>query len=322
MRVVFRADATRSSGTGHIMRCWALAEEMCALGAMVAWQGDIEVPWVRRALDEMSWSVYPPHGSPAEQARRVAADLVVVDSYTLDNAYRDELMDLGTAVVAIIDDSVSTPGSASLWVNPGAQVELPLPEGSPYLNGPDYALIRRNVRQLRLDRQDALRSEGLRSGGIHGLTVMLGGTDFAGIGALLRTSAMPRLRDGMVFAGPGSWESGGGITWIEGGADLLVRAALSRLVVSAAGVSSWELAHIGVPMALIQVADNQSGNYEWMTQQGWAWPLGPLGREGTETLADQLSDVLDALDRGDFDGRSRIDGLGAQRVAARALELI
>ena len=317
MRVLFRADATLSSGAGHVMRCWALAEEMAQLGARVAWHGRIEVPWVHGALGGMRWSVQTPYGSPADQARQVEADLVVVDSYTLDDAYREELVARGIPVVVITDESVPYVGSATLWVNPGAPLDLSLPEGVPSLTGPDYVLIRRAVRELRLARE-----EGLRSGDIEGLTLMLGGTDFGRLASTIHRLEISHPRVGAVFAGPGSRSAEGTITWIEGGEELLRKAALAHLVVSAAGVSSWELAHIGVPMALVQVARNQAGNYRWMTQQGWAWPLGNMNRESPQSLGAQVRCALDALEGGMLEGRTRIDGLGARRVAQAAVSLL
>lgn len=299
------------------MRCWALAEEMRALGAKVVWHGRIDVPWVRRALDQVPWSIHEVHGSPSEQARKVAADIVVVDSYTLDVQYREDLMQRGIPVVAITDDSVLDVGAATLWVNPGAPIDSSLPEGIPSLNGPDYVLIRRKVRKFRRTRE-----EGLKTGNVQGLTFILGGTDFGGLASEVRAFEVPQSRLGSVFAGPGSQTIGGDIKWIEGGDELLKKAALSRLVVAGAGVTSWELAHIGVPMALVQVANNQAGNYRWMTQRGWAWPLDYFGHDGSTSLLDQVQRALSALEDGSIDGRSRIDGLGAQRVAKEAVSLL
>lgn len=317
MRVVIRADATATSGAGHVMRCWALAEEIWALGATVTWLGRIDVPWVRRALDEMPWPLQEPHGSSVEQSERVAADLVIVDSYEVDNAYREGLLNRGIPVVAITDHYSPHMGSASLYVNPGAYIDHAFPKGVASLNGPEYALIRRGVRELR-----EVRERKLRSDDVHGLTFILGGTDFGGLASEVRRLQRLRLRMGAVFAGPSPQATGGSINWIEGGQQLLQRAAQSRLVVSAAGVSSWELAHIGVPLALIQVTENQSGNYQWMTQQGWAWPLGQLEHGWSQSLEDQVKHAVGALESGRLEGSSRIDGLGARRVAMKALSLL
>jgi spore coat polysaccharide biosynthesis predicted glycosyltransferase SpsG len=289
MRVVFRTDATASTGTGHVMRCWALAEEFVSRGWEVAWQGTITVPWLVEAVSGMEWPVLSP--GP------IVADLVVVDSYTLDPGYRQALLERGIPVVAIVDDYHRELGPGTLWVNPGAPVELPLSER--FLSGPDYVLIRSEIRALR-----ALR---MSVGPPEGVTVLLGGTDFAGLGALVDTLELPVP----VHAGPGTG-SGSGVTWLSGGPDLLRQAATSRLVVSAAGVSGWEMMHIGVPLAIVLVAENQRGNYMWMTSQGWAYGLG-VG----EGLAEGLSDLLSR----ELVGDQRIDGFGATRVVEAVLGL-
>jgi spore coat polysaccharide biosynthesis predicted glycosyltransferase SpsG len=320
MRVLFRADATQEIGAGHVMRCWALAEELATRGASVSWQGTIDVPWVRAALDGHGWNVVAPLGSSMDQALGLDADAVIVDSYTLDEAYRQTLLNTGTPVVAIVDDSYTTAGPASLWVNPGAPSSLQVDDAASFLNGPEYVLIRRAVRDLRRLRQESDSSQSRATG----ITFLLGGTDFAGLAPLI--DGMPGLseRAGGLFAGPGVQGGVSKVKWLSGGPDLLRRASQSRLVVSAAGVSSWEMAHVGVPLALMQVAGNQAGNYSWMTQTGWALPLGDVSPGVTQPAAFEqaLTEALMESDAGGVTAVSRIDGLGAARVAEAVISLM
>jgi spore coat polysaccharide biosynthesis predicted glycosyltransferase SpsG len=283
MRVVFRADATPSIGTGHVTRCWALAEEFAARGWEIAWQGALEVPWLAATLARAGWTVTAPGV--------VAADLVVVDSYTLSPAYRQGLLQRGIPVVAIVDAHHQELGPGSLWVNPGPPMAAP--SLAHFLNGPAYVLIRSEIRALRALRDSLGRPEGV--------TFLLGGTDSGGLSALVDRVNL----HGPVYAGPGV-RSGGTVTWMPGGHQLLECAARSRLVVSAAGVSSWEMLHLGVPLALVLAAENQRENYEWITSQGWAVGLG-FG----ERMAGPLSKLLG----GDPSAEQRIDGLGAIRIA-------
>ena len=296
MRVVFRADAKPSIGTGHVMRCWALAEEFAARGWEIAWQGAIEVPWLVAALADAGWPVSVPE--PIE------GDLVVVDSYTLGPAYRQGLLDRGIRVVAIVDSHHKELGPGSIWVNPGPPMALnhdPL-----FLDGPAYVLLRSEVRALRALRESIDATEGV--------TFLLGGTDFAGLRALVDRLVL----SGPVYAGPGRGSgSGSGVIWLPGGPELLRRASCSRLVVSAAGVSSWEMLHVGVPLALVPAAENQRGNYEWMTSQGWAYGLG-----SAVDLVEQTKSALRELENGTLRGEPRIDGLGAQRVTEAVLHLM
>ena len=320
MRIVFRADATRDVGAGHVMRCWALAEEFEARGASVSWQGAIEVPWLVSSLSKRGWDIAMAHGTAEDQAMAVRADAVVVDSYTLDDSYRQRLLERGTRVLAIVDDSCSETGPASLWINPGAPSSLRVDRTASFLDGPDYVMIRREIRSLR-----ALRERRILLGARpKGLTFLLGGTDSTNMVHLVDAISDLSELAGGVFAGPITEEDMSDVHWLRGGHELLKRASQSQLVVSAAGVSSWEMAHIGVPLALYQAADNQAGNYAWMTAMGWALPLGKLDpntvdpRRFHETLMGAL-----AVSEASFElGMSRIDGLGASRVAEAAIHLL
>jgi spore coat polysaccharide biosynthesis predicted glycosyltransferase SpsG len=289
-----------ASGTGHVMRCCALAEEFSWRGWEVAWQGEIGVPWLSEALLGAEWTVESPQGTPDAQARSIDADVVVVDSYALPTSFREVLLERKIPVVVIADDHHRTLGPGSLWVNPGAPVEQP--PRKDFLNGPEFVLIRQEIRDLR-----ALRLLGVRSNDV---TFLLGGTDFGGLAPVINELDL----DFDIWAGPGV-STGSAVHWLSGGPDLLRRAATSRLVVSAAGVSSWEMLHIGVPLALIATADNQEGNYRWMSQQGWARALGTaqaLSRDAT--LLRAVLSVLEALEEQDGPQDPPVDGLGAIRV--------
>jgi hypothetical protein len=98
------------------------------------------------------------------------------------------------------------------------------------------------------------------------------------------------------------------------GADFIEVARSADLVISAAGVSSWELLYLGVELGLIQVADNQDANYREITQKRWAIGLGKvpdwpsidasIGSWAAGWNTDQPPP-----------GRRGTDGLGAERVA-------
>lgn len=294
------------------MRCWAIAEELERRGIQVEWHSSIEVPWVQEAFARQGWRVTEPEGTPWQQAGLVAADAVVVDSYDLDLAYRCQLLERGIKVVAIVDDFHLVAGPASLWVNPGVKTGLPVANTAGFLNGPEFVLIRREIRNLRL-----LRQEFLRSGGIpEGVTVLLGGNDAGGLAAAL--AGLPEALGGAVdvVMGPGESREGQPGFWHAGGSELLKRAALSRLVISAAGVSSWEMLHIGVPLALVEATDNQRGNYHWMSEMGVVWPLGTYADSNlAQGLGVRVARIQEEVTRVGARTEPLIDGLGAFRVA-------
>lgn len=316
MRVTFRADATPTVGAGHVMRCWALAEELASVGAEISWQGRVKVPWISEKISRTGWRLLSAKGDTRQQAHEASADLVVVDSYELDRTYREELLEAGTPVVAIVDDFHNDLGPGSLWVNPGAECGWAAPRGGALLHGPQYVLLRAEIRRLR-----ELRSA--RQPPHPTITVLLGGTDFAGLKRLAPVLGERFGHSYDIVAGPGSPDLGGIVTWLPAGSELLARAALSDLVVSPAGVSSWEMLHIGAPLALIQATDNQLGNYEWMVGNELATGLGTAAEvlEDGVIAGSLLSPSPLATERARVASRI-VDGLGATRVADAVLGLL
>jgi UDP-N-acetylglucosamine:LPS N-acetylglucosamine transferase len=99
------------------------------------------------------------------------------------------------------------------------------------------------------------------------------------------------------------------------GPDLLERAAEADLVISAAGVTLLELCCIGVPTALVRLADNQAAGYRSAVDRGLAAGLGAAGdpHSAREVLATLLTDGA-ARRRLASSASQTVDGQGAARV--------
>ncbi|MCA2224390.1 PseG/SpsG family protein [Nonomuraea aurantiaca] len=106
-RVGFRCDAGVASGVGHLMRCVALAEELCGRGAEVLFLGDVAgSAWAESQLRQRAFPLCPAPAEPralAELVRVLGLDAVVLDSYVLAPGTGAALRAAGTAVLAIVD---------------------------------------------------------------------------------------------------------------------------------------------------------------------------------------------------------------------------
>ena len=92
------------------------------------------------------------------------------------------------------------------------------------------------------------------------------------------------------------------------------------VALGAAGSTSWELACLGVPMLLVEVADNQRAVIAPLAACGAAWALGAARELTAGALADALGRLAAAGEparRAMAEAGARlVDGEGARRVAA------
>lgn len=337
MLVVVRADATASSGVGHAMRCLALAEEFVASGDDIHWIGDLSSqPWLADKVSSIASSILEPEGSQSAQANQVLEihpELTIVDSYELGEDFCAPVQQRGQALVAIIDSS-SHLAPADMFVLPGTDpVTHDFVGDTPILQGTQYVLIRQELRRVKQERRRLEKREGSESKPMQ-VSVLLGGTDVAALAPRIVESlisldvpltidASPRPeRPPLLSQTSGEWGSSS-VTWWSPGEDIYSRVVDADLVISAAGVSSWELLFLDVPLALVQVVDNQASNYEWMTSRGLAFGIGEsTSLQDPRDLRNALRDLLESDLQATRSRNTIIDGLGAQRVVHAARQLV
>jgi RimJ/RimL family protein N-acetyltransferase len=102
--------------------------------------------------------------------------------------------------------------------------------------------------------------------------------------------------------------------------DLVAVLARADLAISAASTTCWELASLGVPLAIVVLADNQLAGAAALAQRGTAVLLGWHKELKANAVLPQLRTLFEKpelLRRLSEDARSLIDGCGAGRVAER-----
>lgn len=329
MRLLLRCDAGPSTGVGHAVRCAAVAEAALLSGHEVFWSGRLDgLGWLWSGLVREPGHVLPSAdtaGGLAALAREHRIDAVHVDHYLLGDDLRPALNAAGVVLSTVEDFATGRrPGDVVVDPNMGAEDHPRPDDGSPLLlRGPGYAPLRLTVRRARTRR--ALRAADAPGTGPPRVLVVMGGTDAAGllprVVAALAAADVPAEVDVVVPGGrPLDLPADGPATFraVPPLPDLPAAMAEADLVVSAAGTTVWELCCVGVPMALVRAADNQTEGYRTVVDAGAAAGLG-----GTADLVDPAAAaaVLRSLltspgDRATLADRAAtvVDGEGAGRV--------
>ena len=299
--ILIRADASPTIGTGHVMRCLAVAEALRDQGHEALFAAVESTPAIDRRLSADGFrhvSIAGPVGQAADLAatrsllRREHGTAVMLDGYRFGEAYRVGLQAAGARVLAWDDLGDGTPLHADLVVNAAPQAAALLYDamapGAVLLLGPGYAPLRREVR---LAAQEPRRSIVDRPV----LLVTFGGSDPLGLtGPVLQALAKGRPAGCRIVA-----VVGGSNPRAEEVAALAAEGVFveidcprmgalmadSGLAVSAGGGTMGELAALAVPTLLVVTADNQAMASGDAAELGWCTTVDARGCDPDKAAA-------------------------------------
>lgn len=331
--LIIRADASAAIGTGHVMRCLALAKAWQISGGRVCYLMAETIPALDERLADENvrrerLAVEPGTPEDAEQttawARRLGASWVVVDGYRFGPSYIRQLKLSGRRVLALDDDARFDFYGADVVLNQNidASSESYKREVSTHLLlGAKYILLRP---EFLADPRGREITRVARK-----LLVTMGGSDSENV-TLKVVHALPRLGDDFeatVVVGGGSphYES---LQALAERLPVQVRlerspANMARLMrwadvaVSAAGGTCWELAFLGVPMILIVASRDQEANASAIAKTGAVLSLGWHAKLSEHHISDAIKSVMDSVDGRRTmceRGQKLVDGQGPARV--------
>lgn len=330
MRVVFVCDAGPKVGGGHVMRCLTLARAMERRGVVPIF---METPPVTDLLNRFAPDMGRAHARDSwlvEATASTDGSLVVFDHYGLRG--RDHAAAAANRPMLVMDDMADRELYADLVVNSGlvhtAKDYEPLTPTAPrLLLGPAYAPLRP---EFAAARAAALTRRG---GPVEQIVVTLGLGDHDLTEPLLRllrplagAAAVEVILPPSAAARPAvealarDWPR---LTLRHDVRDMAGLYASADLAIGAGGMSAWERCVVGLPSLNVVLAANQAPN---------AAAMGEAGAALTVEIGDpdwQFRQALEALLQGQ-DLRAEMscaaaalcDGLGAERVADAALELL
>jgi UDP-2,4-diacetamido-2,4,6-trideoxy-beta-L-altropyranose hydrolase len=335
--ILVRTDASGAIGTGHSMRCLALAEVCHEIGLSVT-IASAELPpsqkerWSKEYAACERIAAIPGSLEDADTTADLSVERscnwIVIDGYQFCAAYQKRLKDRGRKLLCIDDFAHTSNYYADCVLNPNAYASRALyPQietNTRLLLGARYLMLRREFRD------DASQRDQVAPRRASKLLVTLGGSDPA--------NATATVLEALSFLG----DVGFDVRLVVGGSNPNL-ASLNRtaaalpfrvetirdasamanlmgwadLAITAAGTTAWELVFKGVPLLTIVTAENQQLVAEFLEQHHMAVNLGSAAALEPKDLSHQIRSLsvdLDRRSRMSRLGRNLIDGQGAYRV--------
>lgn len=339
--LVVRADASVGSGSGHVMRCLAIAQAWQDIGGDAVFAlHDTALFEPRLQSEGIGVAVIDAVPGSAEDAAQLielahakGAAWVVVDGYCFDAAYQLALKQAGLKLVFVDDYGHAERYYADIILNPNPQGKsIAYNRREPHtrvLAGPEFALIRREFRRVRtLQTQVPLLAKRL--------LVTMGGSDGNNFTEVV-LGALPLLHTpdleatvvvGVANPHKGSLRRmaaslGSMVKLIENTSAMPALMKDADLAVTAGGATCYELAFLGVPMIAITLAQNQEPTCRELAARGIAIDAGWFHNLKAESLGKRMQEIMADPDArkslGDA-GRSLVDGEGARRVVSSMKE--
>ncbi|MHC8371006.1 UDP-2,4-diacetamido-2,4,6-trideoxy-beta-L-altropyranose hydrolase [Pseudomonas sp. MDT1-85] len=346
MRVLIRADASPTIGSGHIARCLTLARVLRKQGAHVAFacrllpghrldslqaEGFATFALAQRYPDEDPQqaieSMLPWQADIAALGQALeshpAFDWIIVDHYGLDHHWQTAARRWAPRIAAV-DDLATRQYSVDLLLNqnlsgtPEAYASLLTPDCQTLL-GPRFALLRDEFCCPAIEIKPRARRVLVNFGGFDAAMqthhAMLALADFHELEidfvAGADNPALEQMQS-LVDYRP-NWRLHSFVS------DFYQLMTEADLFIGAGGGTSWERAAMGLPTICIAVSNNQQANGEVMAASGAHVFMGNREQVSVEHLRQAIVFVMGNQGiRQSLAERSRqlVDGRGAQRVAA------
>jgi len=352
MKIVFRTDSSLTIGSGHLMRCITLGDELRRRGAEVSFICRDHFGNLIYLLEEKGFPVVPLNGETeghrlddtvhsswlgvsweADAAQTIAVlnknkpDWLIVDHYAIDKLWEKKLRPYAEKIM-VIDDLADRHHDCDLLLDQNMYYEMEtrydklVPNACKKLVGPKYALLRPEFAIAR----KSLRQ---RDGQVKRVLVFFGGVDQfneteKALNALVKMDNRQFDVDVVVgSANPNKLQiqiicaTHAGFNY-HCQIDYLARLmADADLAIGAGGVATWERCAVGLPSIVIAVANNQKELAKTGALHGLLFYLGEANNASSDRLLHVLKFCQYSYDTLRFysdNCLSAVDGKGTKRV--------
>ncbi len=339
--LILRADASFAMGTGHVMRCLALAQTWQDEGGSCVFAMAEATPAMERRLRSEKCEVSTVIATPASQqdavqvvelAAKHSGRWIVVDGYQFDVAYQRTLKAAGLQVLIVDDGGRCGSYCADLVLDQGPDAD----EG-PYRRRETYTRLLLGTRYVMLRREFIAWREWKREipPVAQRLLVTIGGSDPEGLTSriieALREPATPGLATTVVVGGSNprraeleraNSKTPSSIQLVSDPANMPELMAQSDLAVICAGGTLWELLYMGCASLIYVRDEGQRQTIARLQDAGAVHNLGAVWEFEESRLRAAIGELAASSQRREEMaeiGRPIVDGEGPRRVLSRLL---
>jgi len=331
-KIIIRADASEQIGSGHLMRCLALAQAWQDSGGNEVFASARELPGRLRSegIETVLLPVEPGSAEDAARtialARKMRARWIVADGYHFGAEYQRAVRDAGLKLLFIDDNGHAGSYHADIVLNQNAHAHASLYENrdakTHLLLGPRYALLRREFLNWRGSQREF-------SIVARKVLVTMGGAD-PNNATLKVVQALKTLDidlEAIVVIGGdnphfeelrnATLDSHVAIRLEKSVTNMPELMAWADVAVSAGGSTCWELTFMGLPFMVLVLAENQYHVARHLVSSGTAMNMGWFSEVSRSAITKEVKRLL--MDKElrvqmSNHGKDLIDGEGAARV--------
>lgn len=333
--LLIRADANTDIGSGHVMRCLALAQAWRSTGGGVTFLTATDSSMLQDRLKTEGMATIRLSANPGSSkdalqtatiARQVNASWVAVDGYQFDDSYQHAMKNNDLNLLFVDDYGHADHYYADLVLNQNSYAHEDLyVSREPYtrlLLGAKYALLRREFLSYRVGKRknpDVARK----------VLVTLGGGDRDNATGKVIQAIQHLEQDPEVVVVIGSNNphyqtlkaladnSPAPIRLVQNVTDMPSLMAWADIAVSAGGSTCWELAHMGLPAVVMVLAKNQKDIAADLDRVGVVISLNQHTEVAVEHLADIICNLMqdhEHRNKMSRKGQGLVDGRGSERM--------
>lgn len=340
MKVVFRLDSSNLIGSGHVMRCLALAKVLREHQAKVCFicrklAGD-SIPIIKQNGFDLIELVNVPNDQWEVDVKETLSylkqmekpDWLFLDHYNLDIKWEKEIRPF-VKQIAVIDDLANRDHDCDLLIDQNyydkkvCRYNNRVPKSCTKFIGPLYALLRFEFKEAR----SLLK---VRSGKVQQVLVFLGGNDSDNVTSFVLSAIeeIPLLNDKEIHVVVGGsnpnrdkirerCESKGYHYYCQIN-NIAALMSKSDFAIGAGGLSTWERCCMGLPSLVISLAHNQNVLIDNALSTNIFEYAGQADNLRYTTFKKQLLELIlntEKLKEMCINGLNLVDGLGSDRIA-------